>query len=282
MFTNLNPGAVGIQGLPLAALVSLATRHGFGGVDLPVKELTRDFDAEQARTLAAQSGLRWGLFWMPFDLAAPEEKYVTGLQALPAVAALAARAGATRTYNHIWPGHDERDYAANFRFHVERIKPVAAILAEHGISFGIEFIGVKSLRAQHRHEFIYRLDQALELIAAVGNGAGLVLDFFHWHNSGGTVAELRRWLPGVKIVNVHANDARADRSRDEQIDHERALPLSTGVIDAAGIMMALREVGYDGPIIAEPFQPERQRLAVLGPERAAAEVSACLARLLRL
>ena len=43
---------------------------------------------------------------------------------------------------------------------------------------------------------------------------------------------------------------------DEQVDNVRALPGETGVIDIAGFLQALRTIGYDGPVVPEPFKKE--------------------------
>ena len=43
------------------------------------------------------------------------------------------------------------------------------------------------------------------------------------------------------------------RSLAEQIDGERQLPGDSGLIDLKGFMQALVNIGYDGPVRAEPF-----------------------------
>jgi sugar phosphate isomerase/epimerase len=40
---------------------------------------------------------------------------------------------------------------------------------------------------------------------------------------------------------------------EEQIDSVRELPMATGVIDLKAFLGALVEIGYDGPVRAEPF-----------------------------
>ena len=37
------------------------------------------------------------------------------------------------------------------------------------------------------------------------------------------------------------------------MDNARELPAATGVIEVAPFLAALREIGYDGPVRAEPF-----------------------------
>ncbi|MFO7902355.1 MAG: hypothetical protein R6U98_06835, partial [Pirellulaceae bacterium] len=45
-------------------------------------------------------------------------------------------------------------------------------------------------------------------------------------------------------------------ARDEQMDLQRELPAATGVIDIQTFLQALIEIGYDGPVRAEPFNKE--------------------------
>jgi len=51
------------------------------------------------------------------------------------------------------------------------------------------------------------------------------------------------------------------------------LPCATGVIDLAAFLNALNQIGYDGPIRAEPFN---QALNKMGKEDACAAAAASL------
>jgi sugar phosphate isomerase/epimerase len=62
------------------------------------------------------------------------------------------------------------------------------------------------------------------------------------------------------VVYVHVNDAPAGVPVDEQVDNVRALPGETGVIDIAGFLQALQAIGYDGPVVPEPFKQELNTL----------------------
>ena len=55
---------------------------------------------------------------------------------------------------------------------------------------------------------------------------------------------------------VHVNDAPAGVPVEEQLDNVRALPGETGVIDIAGFLQSLQAIGYDGPVVPEPFKKE--------------------------
>ena len=51
----------------------------------------------------------------------------------------------------------------------------------------------------------------------------------------------------------HASDAVAGRPVEEQVAFERELPGATGEIDLPGFLDALRSIGFDGPVTAEPM-----------------------------
>jgi sugar phosphate isomerase/epimerase len=285
MYSNLCPETVGLRGLSPITLIDLAARHGFGGVDCPAAAMRDVDDARRLTDVLLGRGLRWGLFWMPCDFpTADDATLAAGLARLRELLPIVQAAGCTRTYNHVWPASD-RPYDEQFPWTVNRLRPVAALLADYGVRYGLEFIGPRHLRESRRHPFVYRLDQAIALADAVGHGAGVVVDFFHLYTSGGTAADARALLTadggGSRIVNVHANDAPRDRHRDDQLDGERDLPLATGVIDAPGVMSVLHELSYDGPVIVEPFEPQRGRLGAMPADDALTVVQDALGRLLR-
>ena len=51
------------------------------------------------------------------------------------------------------------------------------------------------------------------------------------------------------------------------------LPMETGVIDLVGFMRPLREMGYDGPVMPEPFSQRLNDLAATDPEAAVREAA---------
>jgi sugar phosphate isomerase/epimerase len=155
------------------------------------------------------------------------------------------------------------------------------VLRGEGCRFGIEFIGPKTYRAAFQHEFIYTLDGVMELISAIGTGnVGVMLDSWHLYASGGSLADLQQ-LTNQDVVVVHVNDAPAGIARDEQIDTVRTLPMETGVIDLVGFMRALQAMGYDGPVMPEPFSKRVNELAATDRLAAAREAARSMDELWR-
>ena len=81
---------------------------------------------------------------------------------------------------------------------------------------------------------------------------GFLLDSWHWYTAHETAEDVRRLRP-QQVVDVHVNDAPAGVEIDEQLDNVRDLPGATGVIDIATFLSALQHIGYDGPVMVEPF-----------------------------
>lgn len=275
MFANLNAGAIGVRA-DLSQTIEYAQRNGFGGIDFSIveaAELAKAHSAGYVKDLFERAQVRPGSFGFPVEFRKDEAVWHDGLAALPDQAQVAAALGCARTATWLLPGSDERDFLENFRFHVARLGPAAQILADHGIRLGLEFIGPKTLRTRFKHRFVYTLEGMLALGAAMNTGnVGLLLDIWHLYTSHGSndqVAELRN----EDVVVVHINDAPAGVPVDEQLDQVRALPGETGVLDLAGFLQALKAIGYDGPVTAEPFS---RRVREMAPDAAVKATAAAV------
>lgn len=258
MFASLNPGHIGVKA-SLREGLALAERHGFGGYDASLPQLheeVAEHGPAAVRELFQRHGLRvgaWNLPFMPYRVSEAELRQ--GLEKLAPMVRSAAAVGAVRAAMWIMPGDDERPFDENFAFHVERFRPVARLLADHGVRLGLEFVGPEATLRKFRHPFVRSLAGTIELAQAIGPNCGLLLDAWHWHCVGGTREELGV-LTRDLLVHVHVDDAPAGVPRNELIDNRRKLPCTTGVIDIDGFMGALADAGYDGPVTAEPFDAE--------------------------
>lgn len=271
MFDSLSPGTIGIRGVSLPRAVELARDSGFAGLDFNIRDAA-DLGVGRIKDLFANNGVRLGGWGLPVDWR-DDGKWETDLGDLPRLAAVGQELGATRVSTWMLPFSDERAFEANFNWHVERFRPIARALADHGCSFGIEFIGPKTLRAGHAYEFISTMDGLLELARAIGTGnVGLLLDAYHLYTSGDQIADLDR-ITAKDVVVVHVNDAIAGVPRDEQLDQVRALPTETGVLEIGPFLRKLDDMGYEGPVTAEPFSKRLNAIASTDPLAAAREVA---------
>jgi sugar phosphate isomerase/epimerase len=263
MYTTISPDALGMRGLPLLEAIDLARDSGFAGLSFDSRVAARAIDElglTAVQEQFAQAGVKPALWNLPVAWR-DDNEWETDLHELPRLARAARDLGSTRTATFMPSGSNDRPFRENFDWHVARLRPIAEVLRDEGCRFGIEFIGPKTYRAAFQHEFIYTLDGVMELISAIGtDNVGVMLDSWHLYASGGSLADLQR-LTNQDVVVVHVNDAPAGIARDEQIDTVRTLPMETGVIDLVGFMRALQAMGYDGPVMPEPFSKRVNELA---------------------
>jgi sugar phosphate isomerase/epimerase len=268
MFRNLSPGAISIP-TDRAGAVDRARRHGWQGIDLPVTEaaqLAAERTPDDVAALFEQAGLRLGGWGLPIDWRKDYNR--AALTKLEQQAALAQRLDCTRVYTWLLPASDELAFRENFDLHVARLRPIAEVLAAHGCRLGLEFIGPRTMREGRRYGFVYTPEGMLCLAQAIGPNVGLLVDSYHWYTALGTLADLRA-LRVEDVVYVHVNDAPEGMAVEAQLDQVRRLPTATGVIDLAGFMGALREVGYDGPVTPEPFEQRLKEMTADDACRAA-------------
>ncbi len=264
MYRSYNPGAIGVKINHIEEGIDLAAGHGFEGYHFRIEEAAR-MGPGKLRELAESKGIRLSAWGFPVNFRGTEEEYRKGIESLPALSQVAAHLDVRRTSTWIVPCSDELTYAENFEFHVRRLRPAAAILAEHGIRFGLEYVAPKTLWTSRKHEFAHTMKQMAELCRALGPEVGFLLDSWHWYNARETVEDLLRLSP-EQVVDVHLNDA-PDVPIDEQIDNVRTLPGETDVIDIVSFLGALQRIGYDGPVMVEPFSAD---LREMSPDAASA------------
>ncbi len=251
---DLTPGAIGIKADP-GDVITLAREHGFESVQ-PNGAHLANLDADRRKALAAElaeKGLKWGAAGLPVDFRGDEATFRADMATLPEQAAALREVGATRVGTWLKPFHESLTYLANFHQHATRIREVSTVLGDHGLRFGLEYVGTKTLWTQTRHAFIHTMAETKELIAEVDAGnLGFVLDSWHWFTAGETADDIRS-LTNDDVVACDLNDAPAGIPVDEQLDNQRELPAATGVIDIKAFLTALVAIGYDGPVRAEPF-----------------------------
>jgi len=255
MYMALSPGALGVKAGSLQEAINIARDNGYGGVEFGIGEvagLVREHGADHVKAMFAEAGLKPAGFGLPMQWNGPEDAWRAGLEQLGELAAAAQAIGCGRTMTWLMPGSNDIPTDENRRFHIERFTPIAEVLNAHGCRLGLEFLGPKTIRDSLKHPFVYRMLDMVQLGREIGPNVGLLLDCWHWYTSGGALDELAQ-LTNDQVVYVHVNDAPVGVPLDEHVDNKRGLPGATGIIDITGFLRTLEEIGYDGPVVAEPF-----------------------------
>jgi sugar phosphate isomerase/epimerase len=250
----LSPGSIGVSGNQMQT-IELAIRHGFESIE-PQGEFLASLSADKlAEVLAAmkKGGLVFGAAGLSVEFRQSVDKFAEGMKKLPELAAGLKRAGVNRVGTWLMSGHSSLTYIENFRQHARRLRSVAQVLKDQDIRLGMEYVGTKTIWTRQRYPFIHTLKEMRDFMAEIGTGnTGVILDCWHWWQADDTVAELLA-LKNEEVISVDLNDAPSGVAKDQQVDGRRELPCATGVIDVGAFLKALNQIGYDGPVRAEPF-----------------------------
>ena len=99
------------------------------------------------------------------------------------------------------------------------------------------------------------LDVAWQVVQQVNDeDATLIPDAFHTWNSSSTAGLLAK-IPAERISHYHIDDGHPEIPRCQQTDPDRVM-IGDGPIDLAAEIRVLREIGYQGTISLELFNPQ--------------------------
>jgi sugar phosphate isomerase/epimerase len=261
--------------------VELAAKHGFEGLDPDADYLASLNDDALHHLLddLQKRNLKFGAAGLPVEFRKDSETFNSDLKKLPAAAAVIQGAGIWRVNTWIMPCSDELTYLQNFRQHAGRLRLCAQVLADHGQKLGLEYVSPRTLWRSEKHPFIHTMSEMKELLVAIGtDNLGIQLDSWHWFNAQETQQDLLT-LRGQDVITVDLNDAPTGLTLDQYRDNSRELPAATGVIPVKQFLDALLQIGYDGPIQAEPFNAALRALPL---DQACAQASAAMKKAFRL
>ncbi len=272
MRMDLHTGNIGVKA-NLQQQFEYAAKYGFEAFDPNINELAALSDSAMKQMLddMAAKNITFGFLAQAVPVTQPDEKFAEWLKtSLTGWAKAMQRARMTRFCTWLSSGDNRLTYLQNFRLHARRLSEVSTVLGDYGISFGLEYVGAKTSWSRGKYPFVHTMETMKELIAETGkSNVGFLLDTHHWHCAGESAADILT-LKNKDVVGVHLNDARKDVPVDQLVDGQREIPMATGVIDIAGFLNALNQIGYEGPAAAEPLGSS---IRTLPPEEALAKIS---------
>jgi sugar phosphate isomerase/epimerase len=256
MYKSLNAGLVNIKLPGFKETLAIAHKYGYGAVEYsPVNLEEQGIGVSEALDLMGKYGLIISNFGLPVTYRTRDQFNET-FPKLEKVARFARRLGISRCLTWMGSSSDEFEFAENFKRHTEMMRLCAQVLKDYDISFGIEFLGPKPGWTRGKYPFIHTLTGMLELCDAVGTGnMGLLLDAHHCYTSGVSGDEYVKLVRSEKdIVLVHLNDDKKGVPPDELPDSPRYYPgeAEGGANDLKAFMKGLVQLGYTGPVVAEP------------------------------
>jgi sugar phosphate isomerase/epimerase len=260
MFVSLPPWAVARNvGWPEQA--RLAARVGYAGIDWAFGP-AKTAGVTATRALFAELGIVPTIVNLPMSgtLGPDDAAFEAQLAGLADSAAFSAAIGCSRFQLVLapttLPGQTKEARWEQVR---RRLARIGEVIAPHGMRLGLEFLGPLYFRTRQQPNasaptipFVWTLRETLALCEAAASNIGVTLDAWHWHHSGGTVADVRA-ADASRIVHVHVSDARA--MPPEQVRDDMRLLPGEGVIDLVGFFGALKAIGYRGGVAPETIGP---------------------------
>ncbi|MGH9161473.1 MAG: sugar phosphate isomerase/epimerase family protein, partial [Vicinamibacteraceae bacterium] len=235
-------------GVQWPELARLAARVGYAAVDVSLDD-AREAGLDATRALFAELKIVPAIVNLPFRLTGPEEDFDDGLKELSEVAQFLTSIDCPRMMAVLSPA-SRTPKAEQRKIVQDRLTAISESLAPSKIRVGLEFLGPMYMRTRLPHEFIWRMDETLELAKDSGANIGLVLDAWHWHHAGASVADILA-AGKSRIVHVHVSDAK-QQPPEAVRDNQRLMP-GEGVIDLMAFFQALAKIGYTDAVSPEPL-----------------------------
>jgi len=247
MFISLNSSMTRQMDWPEFA--RLAAKLGYGGVDVNLRA-ARLMGVEDTKALLGSLKMQPGVISLPVRYSNIDEAvYQADLKQLDESAKFASAIGCPRMMT-VLPPSSQTPKPQLRAMIKERLQAIDAVLARSNVRLGLEFLGPLHFRTRNPHEFIWRMDEALEFSKECGPNIGLTLDAWHWHHAGASAADIIA-AGKSRIVHIHVSDARAQPA-DEVRDNQRLMP-GEGVIDLATFFRSLQKIDYTDAISPEPI-----------------------------
>jgi sugar phosphate isomerase/epimerase len=246
MFVSLNSSLT--RQLAWPEFAQLAATLGYGGVDVNLGAARKE-GVEGTRALFSRLKLQPGVASLPVRYSRDAVEYQEDMAQLADAARFLADIGCPRMMTVLPPS--SQTPKPEFRKVIkERLASIGETLARSNVRLGLEFLGPLHFRTRAPHEFIWRMDEALEFSKECGPNIGLTLDAWHWHHAGATAADILA-AGRTRIVHVHVSDARR-QTPEEVRDNQRVMP-GEGVIDLVTFFRTLQKTGYTDAVSPEPI-----------------------------
>jgi sugar phosphate isomerase/epimerase len=254
----LNPGIIGVKA-NFAQTLDYAIRYQYEAISPFTQEVMENYSEAQLNeilTKMKENRISYDSTNIPVEFRQDNTRFNDDFKGLRKFCQTMEKQGATRINTWIISSHNELTYNENMKQHAYRLGECAKVMKDHGIRFGLEYLGMRTMMTQNRYPFIGSMKEGKELIGEIGeSNVGFVLDTFHWYCANDTLEDLRTLKP-EDVVVVDLNDARLGFTRETQLDGKRELPMATGVINTKDFLQGILDIGYDGPVRTEPFNQE--------------------------
>ena len=237
--------------VPLLEGIALAARHGYQGITID-PDSVQAIGVEAVRESMVQHNIVNAGTGLPWNYMDDESWFDKTLVRWRSKAKTARAVGCTRAFTGVMSSADV-PYNEQYGRVLSRLRPLAQILQDEGIMMGIEFLGPTHIYKSRKYGFIRTLPELMRFADSIDAwNCGVLLDSHHCHTAGHSM-DIIETITANRIGFVHISDQISGVPYDELRDSPRLLPGETGVIDNKGLLKRLFHMGYEGPVVVEPF-----------------------------
>jgi sugar phosphate isomerase/epimerase len=249
--------------LPFPESCRLAEKFGFDAVNAD-RLFLKEHSPLQAVSLLQQHNIKPGAFAFSaaFNECYSDSDFEQSLTKFEQDLSLCRKAGFKCCVGYVQPSSDTLVYYDHFALLSGRLKRIKPLLETYDVRLGLEFIGPTTMRVRRKFDFIHTMDGIKSLIAAANaqNCVGIKLDTIHWYTSGAGLLDIEKLSP-EEVVYVKINDGlKGDYNRFTLPEFQRELPEANGTIDIAGILRKLDALGFNGPVVVEPWNAQLREM----------------------
>ncbi len=235
----------------LQRLAPHVAQLGFDWIEIPLESLD-DLDHAAAAALIADHGLgvsACAAMGPDRDLIHPDPAIrASGMRYVKEAIAATNRLGAANLVGPLyaavgrtWQATDE-ERARDTDILVANLKELAAYAADHGVTLCVEPLN------RFETSFLNLAEQAIAVVDRVGHpNCQIMLDTFHMNIEEKSLGAAIR-AAGPRLRHLHA------------CENDRGAP-GSGNVDWPGVAAALRDIGYDGPVVIESFTAKVKSIA---------------------
>src|SRR5437588_135799 len=199
MYVSLNRSLTGGKvGWPEFARLAAST--GFGGVDVNLAEAMKE-GLDATHTLFGEIKIKPSNVNVPVTFNRDEPEFQTSLKKLDEAVAFCGAIGCPAMLG-ILPPASKTEKTELRKILRDRLSAISEILLRAKLRLGLEFLEPLHFRTAQPHEFIWRMDEALEFSKECGPNVGLLLDVWHWHHAGATTTDILA-AGSARIFHVH-------------------------------------------------------------------------------
>ncbi len=228
MIRNLSKIGLGVANRQ-NEMIELALTNGFAAIEIDMDDMVgraESFGNDFACQFIKSCKVNPGIFELPIDFDASDEAYQKSLDRLAHILELAEATQANRCYVEISPASNEMPYHENFEKQRVRIVALAEKLAGKNIQLGLVLNALESARQGKNHEFIYKVEDLLTFVKAIGQpNVGIAFDAFHWVIGGGSRDQFES-LGVNEIIDVRLSDVSSEIDLSKATNGARLLPKS--------------------------------------------------------